>query len=62
MAEGEYEITLYTSCCNLNQGIYYYNTYENHQITAVYLNREDPDGKELVRYPLVTGEQIREEN
>ena len=62
VAEGEYEITLYTSCCNLNQGIYYYNTYENHQITAVYLNREDPDGKELVRYPLVTGEQIREEN
>ena len=24
----KYEITLYTSCCNLNRGIYYYTTYE----------------------------------
>ena len=31
----EYEITIYTSCCNGKKGIYYYTTYENHQITAV---------------------------
>ena len=27
--DGKYEITLYTSCCNVKKGIYYYNTYEN---------------------------------
>ena len=31
VADGKYEITLYTSCCNVTKGIYYYNTYENHQ-------------------------------
>ncbi len=62
VAEGKYEITLYTSCCNADKGIYYYTTYENHQITAVDMHREDLDGRTLSRYPLVTGEQIRWEN
>ena len=35
MTEGKYEITIYTSCCNTAKGIYYYTTYDNHQITAV---------------------------
>lgn len=52
MAEGKYEITIYTSCCNATKGIYYYTTYDNHSINAVDLNREKLDGRELVRYPL----------
>ena len=59
---GKYEITLYTSCCNADKGIYYYTTYENHQITAVYMHKEDLDGKSLSRYPLITGEQIKIQN
>ena len=59
VAEGKYEITLYTSCCNADRGIYYYTTYDNHQITAVDMHHEDLDGSSLSRYPLVTGEQIR---
>ena len=55
---GKYEITIYTSCCNADKGIYYYTTYENHQITAVDLRAEDLDGAELSRYPLTQGEQI----
>lgn len=53
VAEGEYEITLYTSCCNATKGIYYYTTYDNHQITAVDMHREDLDGAALARYPIV---------
>ena len=34
LVNGKYEITIYTSCCNANKGIYYYTTYDNHQITA----------------------------
>lgn len=59
VAEGKYEITLYTSCCNADRGIYYYTTYDNHQITAVDMHRTDLNGSSLSRYPLVTGEQIR---
>ena len=62
VADGKYEITLYTSCCNASKGIYYYTTYENHQITAVDLYREELDGTKLSRYPLITGEQIRWQN
>lgn len=60
--EGKYEITIYTSCCNADQGIYYYTTYDNHQITAVDMHRENLQGSELIRYPLVVQEQIRYQN
>ena len=62
VADGQYEITLYTSCCNASRGIYYYTTYDNHQITAVDMHRENLDGKALIRYPLVSGEHIQWQN
>lgn len=60
--EGKYEITIYTSCCNADRGIYYYTTYENHQITAVDMYRENLDGTELARYELVQGQHILMQN
>lgn len=60
--EGEYEITLYTSCCNADKGIYYYTSYDNHQISAVDMHREKLDGAKLIRYKRITGEQIRIQN
>lgn len=60
--EGEYEKTIYTSCCNVTRGIYYYTTYENRQITAVNLYHENIDGKRLCHYPLIDGEQIMMQN
>ncbi len=62
VGDGQYEVTLYTSCCNADKGIYYYTTYENHQITAVNLYKERLDGTQLVRYPLIQGEQIKMQN
>ena len=56
---GNYEITIYTSCVNADKGIYYYTTYENHQIQAVDMHRENLDGDTLRRYPLINEEQIR---
>ena len=58
VAEGEYEITLYTSCCNADKGIYYYTTYDNHQILAVDMHHERLDDAKLIRYPLLRGERI----
>lgn len=60
--DGKYEITLYTSCCNADKGIYYYTTYDNHQITAVDMCKENLDGNTLIRYPVIKGEQIRMQN
>lgn len=62
LAPGVYEYTIYTSCCNADRGTYYYTTYDNHQISAVDLRRTDLDGADLIRYPLITGEQIRFQN
>ena len=62
LEEGKYEITIYTSCCNATKGIYYYTSYDNHQITAVDMHRENLEGGKLVRYPLIKEEQIRLQN
>ena len=62
LENGKYEVTLYTSCCNADKGIYYYTTYENRQITAVDMHRENLDGEELVRYPAIKEEQILMQN
>ncbi|TCI43095.1 MULTISPECIES: choloylglycine hydrolase [unclassified Exiguobacterium] len=61
-ADGTFEYTIYSSCCNMDRGIYYYQTYENSQITAVSLFNEDLDGTRLIAYPLVTGQQIHYAN
>ena len=58
VSDGKYEITIYTSCCNANKGIYYYTTYENQQITAVDMHRENLDSDTLARYPMVMKQQI----
>ena len=62
LGQGQYERTIYTSCCNTDKGIYYYTTYENRQITAVHLHRAKLDDIFLARFPLVQGEQILNQN
>lgn len=56
------ECTLYTSCCNAEEGIYYYTTYGNRQISAVELRCEDLEGEALISYPLITGQKIFRQN
>lgn len=60
--DGKCEITIFTCCCNADKGIYYYTTYDNHQISAVDMHRENLDDISLVRYAPVHGEQIRWQN
>ncbi len=43
-------LTQYTSCMCLEKGIYYYNTYENNQINAIDMNKENLDGNEIKTY------------
>lgn len=62
LGNNKYEHTIYSSCCNLEKGYYYYTTYNNHQITCVNMYKENLDGSELVHYPLVESEQIAHQN
>ena len=62
MGNGKYEITIYSSCCNTDLGIYYYTTYENSQITGVDMNKENLESDALVSYPLIEGQQIKMQN
>lgn len=62
VADGKYEITIYTSCCNADKGIYYYMTYDNHRISAVDMRKESLDGNELISYPMITEEKINCQN
>lgn len=59
---GKDDITVYTSCINLDRGIYYYTTYDNRQITALRMDHADLDGDKLTVYPLCRDQQIRYDN
>ncbi|MGL4655885.1 MAG: choloylglycine hydrolase [Sarcina sp.] len=45
------DITVYTSCMNLEQQLYYYNTYDNNNISVVDMKKVDLDGEKLVLFP-----------
>ena len=62
VAAGKYEITIYTSCMNASKGIYYYTTYQNHRIMAVDMHRENLEGGNIVRYPMVNEEEFLFQN
>ena len=58
MNENHYEITLYSSCCNTDKGIYYYKTYDNNQISAVDMHKTNLGDTQLIVYPLNTTPQV----
>lgn len=60
--DNKYEITLYTSCININKCIYYYTTYNNHQINAINMHNVDLNTDKLFNYPLLDTEKINYQN
>lgn len=59
---GEYEMTIYSSCCDADSCIYYYKTYNNSQITAVDMFKENINGDKLIVYPLLKKQNILYQN
>lgn len=62
LERGRYEITLYSDCYDLQTQEFYYTNYDNHQISMVSLHKEDLDGMNLYKFPLVQTEQIHMQN
>lgn len=58
VGNGSYEYTIYSSCCNMDKGIYYYRTYNNSQITSIDMNKENLNNNCLTVYPLVREQRI----
>ena len=58
LPDGSYELTAYTSCMNLNRGIYYYTTYENHCISAIDLHRCNLESDRLITYPMIREQML----
>ena len=59
---GLFDITVYSSCCNTDRGIYYYTTYDCSRIHAVDLHRENLEAGTLAAYPLLTDPAIKFQN
>jgi choloylglycine hydrolase len=54
-----FEITHYTSCCDMDSGVYYFTTYKNRTISAVDMKKADIDGKSLITFSIATHESVR---
>ena len=46
--DGEYEYTRYSSCCNVDKGIYYYKTYDDFNIKKIELSSYNLDDMKLL--------------
>lgn len=62
LGDNKYERTIYSSCYNLHEGIFYYTTYNNHQISAIKMHNANLDTADLVRLPVIETEQINYQN
>lgn len=62
LEDGSFQITQYTCCCNCDRGIYYYNYYNNHQINAVDMYREDLRASRLIVFEPQDKERINFQN
>ena len=58
LKDDELEMTIYISCCNTQKGIYYYTTYDNRQISAVDMYKENLFSDTLIFYPMIQEQQI----
>lgn len=62
MEKDNYEITIYSCCCNTDKGIYYYTSYDHSRIIGVDMHRENLDGHCPVCYPIIKNQTIEIQN
>ena len=60
--EGLEDLTLYSSCMNLEDCIYYYKNYDNNRINAIDIKKEKLEGKDLIVYKYLTTQDINYQN
>ncbi len=60
--EGLEDLTTYSSCMDLEKGIYYYVTYDNNRINAVDMHKEQLEGTNLKMFEYLTMQDINYQN
>ncbi len=61
-ARGKDVITRYSCCCSMEQGIYYFITYENRRIRAIQLHKGNIDESKIQVFPLLDQQDISYQN
>ncbi|MBQ4119930.1 MAG: choloylglycine hydrolase [Clostridia bacterium] len=59
---GAFDITAYSSCMNIDKGLYYYTTYSNRRISCVNMHAIDLQSDKISRFPLILDESIKLQN
>lgn len=59
---GRYEYTIYTSCVDMDEGIYYYKTYNNSDLNCVDMKLENLDSDTLKHFDLILDSKINIQN
>lgn len=59
---GDVDLTLYSSCIDTSEFVYYYKTYGNSQLSAVHANRVDLNVKDIFCYPLREKQSVYDVN
>lgn len=57
-----FEKTIYSSCYNLQNGMYYYKTYHNSRLCAINPKNENIDGEKLISHPFLAEQDINFQN
>ena len=60
--DGIEDMTIYSSCMNLNRGIYYYRTYDNSRISAIDMTKVNTESTEVVSFSYLTEQDIKYQN
>lgn len=58
LEDGSCQVTVYTACCDLRRGDYYFSTRENRRIRAVAPREEELDREGLTLWPMTGGQDI----
>ncbi len=58
---GNWDITVYSACMNVNKGLYYYTTYNNRRITCINMHGTELNGDKIIRFPLKTRQSVEYE-
>lgn len=56
--EGHCDITIYTTCINVNQHLFYFKTYDNNQINCIDMTLINPNNINLSKFPFSTTQHI----
>lgn len=60
--DGLEDLTLYSSCMDLNKGTYFYRTYNNSRINVIDISKENVETTDIISFPYLTEQDYNYQN